>query len=179
VSRKVNLPPPPRLLKDPGHFLSLGGGSGLMPFAPGTWGSVLGVLLAWGLGGVPAVMFWGVVGFMAIVGIPLCDRTGRVLGQVDHGAIVWDEVVGVMVAVGLAAGTGLPAGSGSGGMTPLTLLAAFVLFRILDITKPWPIGLLERRLGGGWGVMADDLAAGVVAGLVLMQLDPGRFFSSP
>ncbi len=168
-----------RLLKDPGHFLSLGAGAGLMPFAPGTWGSGVGVLIAWGLQEFSAAWFWGLVGLMGVVGVPLCGRTGRSLGQVDHGAIVWDEVVGVMVAVGLAAGIGLPPGSGSGGVTPLTLLAAFVLFRILDITKPWPIGLLERRLGGGWGVMADDLAAGAVAGLVLMQLNPGRFLGSP
>lgn len=179
MSGKARLRPPPRLLRDPGHFVSLGGGAGLIPFAPGTWGSALGVLIAWALEDLPPRLFWGVVGLMVVIGIPLCGRTGRTLGQVDHGAIVWDEVAGVMVAVGLAAGIGLPAGSGSGGMTPLTLLAAFVLFRILDISKPWPIGLLERRLGGGWGVMADDLAAGLVAGLVLVQLDPGRFLSSP
>lgn len=171
--------PPPRLLKDPGHFLSLGAGTGLIPFAPGTWGSMLGAALVFALSDLPPGLYWGLVALMAMVGVPLCGRTGLALGQVDHGAIVWDEVVGIMVAAGLAIGIGLPWGSGSAALLPINLLAAFVLFRILDIVKPWPIGLLERSLGGGWGVMADDLAAGLAAGLILVQLNPGRFLGSP
>ena len=145
-----------RMLLDPGHFLSLGAGTGLLPWAPGTWGSLGGVALFYWLKPMGDPIFWTTLLAMAIAGIPLCARTSRALGVKDHGAIVWDEVVGVMITLGLAAST------------PLTIFAGFVLFRILDIGKPWPISLLDRRLEGGLGVMADDWAAGLVAGLAIL-----------
>lgn len=152
-----------RLLRDPGHFLSLGGGTGLIPFAPGTWGSLPGVLLAVLLIPAGEVVFWGVLAGLFVLGIPLSARTARALGRPDPGAIVWDEVVGMAITLGIAAGWG----SGFNPLPPLSLLAGFGLFRILDILKPWPIRWLERRLGGGLGVMADDALAGVIAGMML------------
>lgn len=153
-----------RLLRDPGHFLSLGGGTGLMPFAPGTWGSVPGVALAWLLMPLGEAAYWGILAALFLLGIPLCARTARALNRPDPGAIVWDEVVGMAITLGIPAGLG----SGFGPVSPLTLLAGFGLFRILDILKPWPIRWLERRLAGGLGVMADDALAGLVAGGVLV-----------
>ncbi len=154
------------LLRDPGHFLSLGGGTGLIPFAPGTWGSLPGVLLAVLLIPAGEPIFWAVVVGLFILGIPLCARTARALERPDPGAIVWDEVVGMAITLGIAASWG----SGFNALPPLSLLAGFGLFRILDILKPWPIRWLERRLAGGLGVMADDALAGVIAGMLLTLL---------
>ena len=88
---------------------------------------------------------------MFAFGVWLCGRTSRALGEHDHGAIVWDEIVGFLVAAYALPG-GWP-----------WLLAAFVSFRALDIAKPWPIGPLDRRIHGGLGVMTDDAIAGVLA----------------
>lgn len=145
-----------RMLLDPGHFLSLGAGTGLLPWAPGTWGSLLGVGLFCLLKPAGDTVFWITLLVMLLAGLPLCDRTSRALGVKDHGAIVWDEIVGVMIALGLAA------------TSPLTILAGFSLFRILDIWKPWPISVCDRRIEGGLGVMADDLAAGLFTGLSIV-----------
>ena len=94
---------------------------------------------------------------MFIIGIWLCDRTSKDLGVHDHGGIVWDEWVGFLLTLWL-----VPAGPG-------WLVAGFILFRIFDIWKPWPIGWLDRRIGGGWGIMLDDVVAGLY-GLILLQL---------
>ena len=154
------------LLLDPGHFLSLGGGTGLIPVAPGTWGSLPGILLAVLLIPAGETVFWAVLGGLFLLGIPICARTAQALGKPDPGAIVWDEVVGMAITLGIAASRG----SGFEPLSPLTLLVGFGLFRILDILKPWPIRWLERRLGGGLGVMADDVLAGVIAGGLLTLL---------
>ncbi len=147
---------PWRTLRDPGHFLSLGGGTGLLPWTPGSWGSLVGVGAFYLLDPLGEVAYWGVLSALWAVGIPLCGRTSRALGVKDHGAIVWDEIVGVMIALGLCGTSLLAVGLG------------FATFRILDIWKPWPISLLDQRLEGGLGVMADDLAAGVFAGLAIL-----------
>lgn len=148
--------PPAQMLRDPGHFLSFGGGSGLIPWAPGTWGSLVGVAAFALLQPLEAWLFWTCVAAMAAAGIPLCARTSRALGVKDHGAIVWDEIVGVIIALGIA------------GAAPREWLAGFALFRALDILKPWPIRVFDRRVPGGLGIMADDVAAGVLAGLAIL-----------
>ena len=92
-----------------------------------------------------------------LIGIWLCGRTSSDLGVHDHGGIVWDEWVGLLVALWQ-----VPAGWG-------WLLAGFLLFRLFDIVKPWPISWLDRRVAGGFGIMVDDLLAGLYA-LALLQL---------
>lgn len=147
------------MLADPGHLLALGFGSGLSPRAPGTAGTLVGVGL-WALlpgGSGPAL--WLAAIAAALVGPWLCGRTARALGVHDHPAIVWDEVAGYLLTMAIA-----PAGLG-------WALAGFLAFRLFDIWKPGPIGLIDRRLEGGWGIMADDLAAGLAAGLVLRLMD--------
>ena len=94
---------------------------------------------------------------MLLFGIWLCDSVSRDLGVHDHGGIVWDEWVGFLLTLWLA-----PPGWG-------WLLAGFVLFRLFDILKPWPIGWLDRRLSGGLGIMLDDLVAGFF-GFIVIQL---------
>lgn len=166
---------PRSLVRDPLHLLSLGLGVGLLPFAPGTWGSLVGLALAIGLAELPGPVYWPFTAAAFVLGIPLCGRTARALAAVDPGVIVWDEVVGMLVTVGLAAGIG----SGSVTIEPIDWAGAFVLFRFFDIVKPWPIRALERRLKGGLGVMADDLVAGGLAGLTLLFLDLGRLAGLP
>ncbi|TXS96700.1 phosphatidylglycerophosphatase A [Parahaliea maris] len=138
-------------LTSPIHFLAFGLGSGLAPKAPGTFGTLAAVplyLLAAQLP-LPAYSVFVVLSFA--IGVYLCDRTSRDLGVHDHPGIVWDEFVGYWITMWLA-----PAGW-------LWIVAGFVLFRLFDILKPWPIGWLDRRVHGGLGIMIDDVVAGVMA----------------
>lgn len=143
---------------DPGHMLSLGLGAGLMPRAPGTWGSLLAVPLFIVLhpyGEATYIMF---VTVLFVLGVYLSGRTARALGVHDHNAIVIDEVVG-MLATWVA-------------VRPdwFTILAGFALFRFFDIVKPWPIRRIDQSVGGGLGIMLDDLVAAVMAAVVLQVL---------
>jgi len=140
----------------PAHFVALGFGVGLAPAAPGTFGTWLAVPI-WGLRGGRASLpeVFGALAFFFLAGIWACGVTGRHLGAPDHGAMVWDEVVAFLLVLAL-----IPA-------EPVWQAAAFVLFRVFDITKPPPIRYFERRVAGGLGVMFDDLLA---AGYTLIVL---------
>ncbi len=135
--------------------LALGLGLGRLPRAPGTWGSLGAFPLAWLLAGSPWPAWAAAVAGLSALGVWACGRAARLLGVHDHPAIVWDEVVGCLLALAW-----VPPGLS-------WALAAFALFRLLDVLKPGPLGWLDRRLGGGWGIMADDLGAGLGAGLLL------------
>ena len=150
------------LVSHPAHFIALGFGAGLARFAPGTVGTVAAVALYWILATVLPPL---VIAFLAIplffIGIWACEVTGRDFGAPDHGSMVWDEIVAFLPLAALCIfwvdGASQPRAS-------LALQAvAFVLFRIFDIWKPFPIRELERRLKGGLGVMADDLVAACYA----------------
>ena len=137
------------LFSDPRHLLACGFGSGAAPFAPGTFGTLVGILLYLGLQGLPLLSYLLVILVSFVLGIHLCERAADELGVHDHSGIVWDEIVGYWITM-IAAPPGW-----------IWLLAGFVLFRIFDIAKPWPIGWLDRQVKGGLGVMLDDvLAAG-------------------
>ncbi|MGM0412493.1 MAG: phosphatidylglycerophosphatase A family protein [Pseudomonadota bacterium] len=151
-------PPSSRLLRDPGHALALGLGSGLSPKAPGTFGTVAALLLWWPLSQLSLVGYLVATLVVVVAGIGICGRTGRALGVADHPAIVWDEVAGLLIAL-----VAVPAGW-------YWVLAGFLLFRLFDIVKPPPVGWLDRNLPGGLGVMADDVAAGLLALAVLQIL---------
>ncbi len=154
---KSDRPVPVRLLRNPLHLLSLGFGSGLAPFAPGTFGTLAAVPLYLLVQSLPLSVYLLLVAGMVLAGVALCGYTSRALGGHDHGSIVWDEIAGYFVAMAAA-----PPGWG-------WLIAGFLLFRLFDIWKPWPIGLLDRRLSGGLGIMLDDVLAGCYA-LLAMQL---------
>ena len=144
-----------KVLTDPVHFLAFGFGTGLAPVAPGTVGSLLGVLLAWltlDLG-LPAQI--GIAAALIGAGVWICGESSRRLGVHDHGGIVWDEIAGMYVTLLVAAPT----------LTAWAL--GFVLFRAFDIVKPWPIRDLDHRLGGGSGIMLDDLVAALYAAILL------------
>jgi phosphatidylglycerophosphatase A len=145
-----------RHLREPVHLLALGFGAGLAPFAPGTFGSLVG--LAFALALAPLGLGWNLVAIVLAVaaGFWICGESARRLGVHDHPAIVWDEVAGMMIAM-LAA----PADWWG---TPL----AFALFRLFDIAKPWPIREIDHGMSGGAGIMLDDVLAGLFAALVLM-----------
>ena len=139
----------------PAGFFALGFGSGLAPWAPGTVGTLAAVPIALALKTLPPMAFWVILVISFFAGIRFCDVTARRMGRHDPGSIVWDEMVAYWLTVAFV---------------PLHwawLLAAFLLFRLFDIVKPWPIRLVERRLGGGLGIMADDVIAAVYAMLVL------------
>jgi phosphatidylglycerophosphatase A len=146
-------PPDARfLLSHPAHFIALGFGAGLSPWAPGTFGTLVGWAIA-------ALLLLFVHPFVvAVITIPLLvlgvwasDVTGRNLGVQDHGAIVIDEIVAFLPLAALAAAAWW------------LQLIAFALFRLFDIWKPYPIRQLERSVQGGLGVMVDDLVAGFYA----------------
>ncbi len=143
------------VMTDPVHILAFGFGTGLAPVAPGTFGSLPGILLFWLTLDFGFYVQSGIAVAMTLAGIWICGESARRIGVHDHGGIVWDEIVGMYVTL-LA--------------VPFSLVGcalAFVLFRIMDIVKPWPIRDVDHRLGGGVGIMLDDLGAALYAALIL------------
>jgi phosphatidylglycerophosphatase A len=148
-------PLPAAVLKDPRHWPALGFGLGAAPYAPGTFGTLLGIPLYLLIADWPLMGYLAAVLVLFMAGVALCGMTARALGVHDHAAIVFDEVVGFLVTMTLA-----PPGW-------LWVAAGFALFRLFDIWKPWPIRRLDRGVHGGPGIMLDDVMAGLYALLVL------------
>ena len=144
-----------QVLTDPVHILAFGFGTGLAPLAPGTFGSLLGVLLAWLTLDLGLMTQIGITAFLIVFGVWVCGESARRLGHHDHGGIVWDEITGMYMVLIVAP------------PTLFTWILAFGLFRAFDIVKPWPIRDLDHRLGGGLGIMLDDLVAALYAALML------------
>lgn len=135
--------------------MSLGFGSGLAPKAPGTFGTLVGLPLFWLISSLSFYTQLGITALLFLVGIYCCDKTGKALGVSDHGGIVWDEIVAIMLVLTF---------------TPLQWqwwLIAFILFRLFDIWKPYPICYFDAKLKNGFGVMFDDLLAAIYAILVM------------
>jgi phosphatidylglycerophosphatase A len=154
------------LLATPWGWLACGFGSGLTPLAQGTFGS-LAALLPWlGLRLLPGWIYGLVLLAGFALGVRACDVAGRALGVDDHRSLVWDEFIGQWLALLPLLGLLLPAGGFSWWMP----VAGFALFRLFDVWKPWPIRWLDRRVKGGFGVMIDDVIAGVFAAIVLAAL---------
>jgi len=143
------------VLTDPVNFLAFGFGTGLAPFAPGTFGSIPGLILFWLTLDFGLYVQMGIAIAMALVGIWICGESARRIGVHDHGGIVWDEIVGMYVTLFLAP------------VSIVGFVLAFVLFRIMDIVKPWPIRDLDHSMRGGLGIMLDDLLAAVYAAVLL------------
>ena len=150
--------PGPRDLSDPVHFIALGFGAGLVPVAPGTAGTLLAVLLEyWARQWLPDVLQRAILVLVMIVfGIWVCHVSARKLGQHDHQAIVWDEICGYFLTM-LAAPPGW-----------LWMITGFLLFRLLDIVKPWPIREVDHSIGGGFGIMLDDVVAGLISAAAIL-----------
>ena len=146
------------LLRHPVHFLSLGFGSGLSPYAPGTAGTLAAIPLFWFMSTLPLAVYLAVVGVLFLIGIYLCQVTTDRLGAHDHSAIVWDEVVGYLLTM-----TAIP-------FDWRWVLAGFFLFRLFDVWKPWPVRALDRSVEGGLGIMLDDIGAAIYAALSLQAI---------
>lgn len=145
-------------MSDPVHLLAAGFGTGLAPRAPGTAGTLAGVLLYLALAALPLPVYLGLSLGLFLLGVWICGRAARDLNAHDHPSIVFDEMIGYLVTM-----AGAPFGIG-------WLALGFVLFRFFDIVKPWPISLLDRKVPGGFGIMLDDLAAGLLALAVLQAV---------
>ncbi len=149
---------PVSLLKNPVHLLSVGFGSGLAPKAPGTFGTIAALPFWYGLQVLPPAYYVLVLILAFVLGVYLCGATADALGVHDHGGIVWDEFVGLWIALFMVP------------MHITWIALGFVLFRLFDIWKPWPIRVLDAKVHGGFGIMIDDVLAGVYAYLVLQLL---------
>lgn len=147
-------------LKDPVHFLALGFGSGLAPKAPGTFGTLAAIPLFLIFMNLSPLHFAAITGVMTMAGIWFCGKTARDVGVHDHGAIVWDEIVGFFITMFMVP------------VSLTTICVGFVLFRFFDIVKPWPIKAVDKKLEGGFGIMFDDVLAGLFA-LACMHLALG------
>lgn len=149
---------PASVWRNPVHFLACGFGSGAMPVAPGTFGTLVAIPIYLLLQPLALWTYLVVTALLFMVGIWLCETTARDFGVHDHGGIVWDEIVGYLVTM-IAAPPGW-----------LWVMAGFLLFRVFDILKPWPIRKLDRGVHGGFGIMVDDLLAGIYGAVVLAAM---------
>ena len=143
------------MIAHPAHFFGIGFGSGLAPKAPGTIGTLVGLPLFWLISIYTFNTQLIIIAALFMIGIYFCDITGKALGVADHGAIVWDEIVAMMLVLAFT-----PAGF-------IFWFIAFLLFRLFDIWKPYPICYADAKLKNGFGVMLDDLLAAIYAILVM------------
>ncbi|HGJ5856735.1 phosphatidylglycerophosphatase A [Arsenophonus nasoniae] len=147
-------------LSNPWHLLATGFGSGLSPIIPGTMGSLAAIpfwlLMYWLL---PVWLCWLIILLGFAVGIVICQRTSDDMQVHDHGSIVWDEFIGMWMTL-----MAIPL------VNWQWVLIAFVLFRFFDMLKPWPIGWFDRQVGGGFGIMLDDIIAAIFAIAIVAAL---------
>lgn len=145
-------------LKNPLHWIATGFGSGLCPVAPGTAGSAAAIPFYLLLSYLTPAAYAIAVIIAFFLGVWATENATRAIGIDDHGGLVWDEFVGMWITLFLA-----PPGW-------VWILTAFILFRLFDIIKPWPIRPIDQRLHGGWGIMLDDVIAGIFAWIVLQLI---------
>jgi phosphatidylglycerophosphatase A len=155
ISLGQNKLTPKQVLTDPVLFLAFGFGSGLAKKAPGTMGTISAIPVYLLLVQTTSVVYILATLVSCILGIWICGITADRLGEHDFSGIVWDEIAGLLVTMSFV---------------PFSWEAVaygFVLFRLFDIIKPWPISWIDKKVAGGLGIMLDDIAAGIVAGGIL------------
>lgn len=152
---KNNIKIPVSYLKNPIHFLALGFGSGLMPKAPGTFGTIAAIPVFILFSQFDLWLFVLMTAIVSIMGVYICSYTSKALGVHDHSGIVIDEIAGFLITM-----IAVPA-------EWLWMFLGFVLFRFFDILKPWPISWIDKNIQGGFGIMFDDVVAGLLALLSL------------
>ncbi len=155
MTQKKYPPVPAGLWRRPVHLLAFGLGTGTVPFAPGTFGTLLGIPVYLVMQALPLPVYLALCAALFAVGVVLCHITARDLNVHDHPGIVFDEIVGYLVTM-IGAPHGLP-----------WIVTGFLLFRLFDIWKPWPVRVADRSVGGGFGIMLDDVLAAIYAVLVL------------
>ena len=144
-------------LKNPMVLLATGFGAGCAPKAPGTAGTLVAIPFVYFMQQLSLEFYLVITVVTCVVGIVICDIAANKLGVHDHPGIVFDEIAGYFVTM-IAAPTGW-----------VWIVTGFVLFRVFDIIKPWPISILDKNVKGGVGIMVDDIVAGCFA-LVILQL---------
>lgn len=143
-------------LKNPIHFLAVGFGSGLSPIAPGTCGTVAGIAVYLIFCWLPISYYLIVLAVLTLLGFWFCSVTEKKLKGQDPPSIVWDEIVGYMITM-----IAVP-------INWRWIILGFIFFRIFDIWKPWPVSWADNKIHGGFGIMLDDIFAGIYS-LVLLQ----------
>lgn len=151
-------------------FLATAGGVGLLPQAPGTFGAALAIPIFVLLSPWPPTLTALTWGALLALGVWAAGAAEEAWGQHDDGRVVIDEVVGQLLAYAPLLAAGVPSGFSALPWIWPSLVTGFVAFRVFDIAKPGPVGWADRELGGGWGVMVDDVVAGALAALVLAAL---------
>lgn len=136
-------------------FIATGAYSGYLPKAPGTWGSAAGVILWLALCRLPLTTYLAVVAGLFLLGTAAAGAAEKIVDRGDPGLVVIDEIVGQLIAL-----TAVP-------LKPVPIFTAFVLFRVFDILKPFPVGWFDRHIHGGLGIMMDDVIAGLYALLIM------------
>lgn len=153
-NRKIQL----RELKDPVVFLALGLGSGLSPKAPGTAGTLATVPLVYFLQQQTVTIYIFVTLFIVLIGSWICGYAAKQLQVHDHSGIVFDEFAGFLITMFM-----VPVGW-------QWMLLGFILFRFFDAVKPWPISWLDKNVHGGFGIMFDDVVAGIISLCCLLSI---------
>ena len=146
------------IFSDPIHFFAFGFGSGLSPIAPGTMGT-LAVIPIYLLMQPLSLLYYGLLVIaISLIGIWICGESSKRLGVHDHKGIVWDEFAGYLITM-----FAVP-------FAWQWVIIGFLLFRLFDIWKPWPIYIIDKQLKGGLGIMLDDVLAGIFAAIILQIL---------
>lgn len=149
---------PNRLLGRVCYVIATGFGVGRAPVAPGTFGTLLGIPIYIFVYPLPIGFYIAITAALFLIGIAVCECAERHMGRHDSPAIVWDEIVGYLITMAFAPPEWV------------WIVVGFVLFRLFDIWKPFPIRRIDRTLPGGFGTMLDDALAGIYASVVLQLL---------
>ena len=159
LSGKKKKVDPGRIMTNPWTFISFGFGSGLSPVAPGTMGTLVAIPVYFLMNHLPFWGYWAVLSVIFVLGVWTSTQTEHQLDVHDHSGVVIDEIAGFLITMAFTSPS-IP-----------HVVAGFILFRLFDILKPWPINWLDRRVGSGLGIMLDDVAAGFIAGGCLRLAD--------
>jgi len=151
-------------------FVATAGGVGLLPKAPGTFGAALAIPIFVLLSPLPPILLAITWAALLALGVWAAGAAEEAWGHHDDGRVVIDEVVGQLLAYAPLLAAGVPRGLSAISWIWPALVTGFVAFRVFDIAKPGPVGWADRELGGGWGVMVDDVVAGALAAIVLGAL---------
>ena len=138
-------------------FIATGCYSGYLPKAPGTWGSLVGLLLFFLLHTLSLEIYLAVIAGIFVIGTFAAGEAEKIMDHQDPGLVVIDEIVGMLITM-----IAVP-------VTPLTMVLGFILFRVFDIAKPFPVNFFDQHFHGGLGIMLDDVVAGIYS-LIIMQL---------
>lgn len=149
---------PHSIWTNPIHFIGCGFGVGAIPIFPGTFGTLLALPIYFVIQPLPLLIYIVITVILNLVGIWICGKINQDFGTTDHSAAVWDEIASFLIVM-----IAVPP-------TWYFILMGFLLFRIFDIWKPWPISWLDKNIHGGLGVMLDDIAAAIISWIILQVL---------